>query len=359
VSAATPVKEKDRALLPDPASEIRMLSLHATRGINFWSKRPVVRMDVSVGEFDRISSADVPGVTDSLMSALPGLVDHECSPGVRGGFQSRMRRGTYAPHMIEHVALELQFMIGHDVGYGRTRGGNHHGEYTLIFEHQHEQVGLRAAALALEVVQRAFAGTLETVDPLVAELRILSDAPEAPSPTEHVFCAVTGGADRLEAQREFRRRLTSGADERVIVDLSPAYMLQAGLPYLRSDAAIVLDAEISDVPERYQETSQARRLLSIVADGVRRGGVVTCPAKEWEIQDYARDQDCRVAIFAVDDDVTRQDQRIAMAVGRVRDGHILLEQQGEQQDAGPVDETLSLTAQVAAALTASVIRPTD
>ena len=52
-------------------------------------------------------------------------------------------------------------MIGHDVGYGRTRGGDVEGEYTLVFEHMHEGVGLRAAALALETVQQAFAGTLD------------------------------------------------------------------------------------------------------------------------------------------------------------------------------------------------------
>jgi hypothetical protein len=355
MSASAVVADKDDGAIPDPASEIRIVTLHATRGINFWSKRPVVRMDLAVGEFDNISSADVPGFTDALMKALPGLIEHECSIGARGGFRQRLRRGTYAPHIIEHVALELQSIIGHDVGYGRTRGGDERGEYTLVFEHRHEQVGMRAAALALEVVQRAFAGTLDAVDPLVAELRTLSETPETPALDGNVFCAITGGENRLEAQTELRRRLNIAADERVIVDLSPAYMLQAGLPYSCSNLAIVLDSVITDVPERYQEKSHARRLLSIVADGVRRHGIVTCPAKEWEIQDYAREQDCRVAIFADDDDVTRRDQRSAMAVGRVQDGHIVLEHEGEQQDAGPLSETIAPSAQVAAALSAHLI----
>src|SRR4051812_10545512 len=61
-----------------------------------------------------------------------------------GGFIIRLKRGTYCAHIVEHVALELQTMIGHDVGYGRTRGGDGAGEYTLIFEHLNEAVGLRA-----------------------------------------------------------------------------------------------------------------------------------------------------------------------------------------------------------------------
>lgn len=105
---------------PDPATEIRITGLHATRGFNYWSKRPVIRMDLAVGAFDEVSSADVAGVTDALVATMPGLREHHCSIGIPGGFVIRLRRGTYAPHIIEHVALELQTMIGHEVGFGRT-----------------------------------------------------------------------------------------------------------------------------------------------------------------------------------------------------------------------------------------------
>src|SRR5215467_12702973 len=144
------------SLALSPVSEIRLTNLHATRGANYWSTSPVTRLDVAVGAYDHISSADVPGLTERLLAALPGLVEHECSIGERGGFVTRLRRGTYAAHIVEHVALELQTMIGHDVGFGRTRGGDVDGEYTIVFEYRHEAVGLRAATLALETVRRAF-----------------------------------------------------------------------------------------------------------------------------------------------------------------------------------------------------------
>ena len=124
-----------------------MISLHATRGANYWARTPITRMDLTIGEYENISSADVPGFTQSLVAAMPGLRDHRCSIGEPGGFLIRLKRGTYCAHIVEHVALELQGMIGHDVGYGRTRGGDKVGDYTLIFEHRHESVGLRAAGL--------------------------------------------------------------------------------------------------------------------------------------------------------------------------------------------------------------------
>src|SRR4051812_29962066 len=228
---------------PDPTRDIRITGLHSTRGLNFWSKRPVVRMDLVVGPFEDISSAQVSGFTDALVAAMPGLVEHRCSIGSRGGFITRLRRGTYAPHIIEHVALELQTMIGHDVGYGRTRGGDVEGEYTLVFEYYHEQVGLRAAALSLEVVQRAFAGALETVQPAVLELESLARTPDSPPIHQRVFCGVTGGSGRAEAQQELGERLRGlGRGDELIIDVSPAYLLQAGLPYSRSEMGIILDA---------------------------------------------------------------------------------------------------------------------
>jgi hypothetical protein len=341
----------------DPASEIRITTLHATRGINFWSKRPVIRMDMEVGEYDNISSADVDYFDKALVAAMPGLRDHHCSIGSPGGFVIRLRRGTYAPHIVEHVALELQTMLGHEVGYGRTRGGDTDGEYTVVFEHDHEQVGLRAAALAVEIVQRAFSGTLETVEPAVAELKALAETPDTPMLHQRVFCGITGGVGRADTQQELFKRLEKrGMADPLVIDASPAYLLQAGLPYSRSDMAIILDADPTDVPERYQDRERARRLVGIVADAVRRDGVVICPAKEWEVQDYVREQDCRVAIFATDDDITRRDQRSAMAVGRVRDNHIILERCGDPSDEGELQPDVPAAAQVAAALAEYVMR---
>ena len=343
---------------PDPAAELRMTTLHATRGANFWSFRPVTRMDLTVGAFDEISSTDIPGFTQSLVAALPGLREHRCSIGERGGFITRLRRGTYAPHIIEHVALELQSMIGHEVGFGRSRGGDVPGEYTVVFEHRHEGVGLRAAALALEVVQRAYASQLEPeqVEHAVRELTSLAETPDVPAPHGRVCCGITGGTGRSEAREEMVRRGVS-ADE-LIVDVAPAYLLQAGLPYSRSELAIVLDADLNDVPDRYQERERAQRLVGIVVDGVRQGGYVIVPAKEWEIQDYAREGGCRVAIFAVDDDVTRRDKKVARIVAMVEDGTILIDHDDEITDAGPIRPEDPIAPQVAGALAAFTLTHT-
>ncbi|HEX8904653.1 MAG TPA: hypothetical protein VF771_07410, partial [Longimicrobiaceae bacterium] len=250
----------------------------------------------------------------------------------------------------EHVGLELQSMIGHDVGYGRARGGDRPGEYTVIFEHLHAEVGLRAAALAVELVQRGFAGHLDraAVDFALAELGSLAESPDVPPLEQHVLCGITGGGDRAGVRDEMVRRGIS--QHELVVDLAPGYLLNAGLPYSSSVIAVVLDAEVEDVPDRYRDPELARRLVSVPADAVEREGLVICPAKEWEIQEIARDAGCRVAVFSTADDVTGRDARMAHAVAQVRDGRIVMEFAGTTQDGGELEGGASPAAQVAAAL---------
>jgi cyanophycin synthase-like protein len=343
---------------PSAASEIRLTTLHATRGANFWSTRPVTRMDVTVGAYDHISSADVPGVAQRLVAALPGLTDHECSIGEPGGFVIRLRRGTYAPHIIEHVALELQTMIGHDVGFGRTRGGDIEGEYTIVFEHRHEQVGLRAAALALETVQRAFAGTLQPshVALAVRELGALANTPDAPPIAHHVLAAVTGGVGRAECVALLHEWLGASEDEHLVIDVAPAFILYAGLPYARSRLAIVLDMEINDVSPRYREPERAQRLLATVIDAVPRHDFLVCPADATELQQEAREAGCRVAVFTSGGAIPDTALELATAFGRVRDGVIWVEHCDDGEGVRVLRDDLPASSQIAAALAAYVLR---
>jgi cyanophycin synthetase len=246
-------------------------------------------------------------------------------------------------------------MMGHDVGFGRTRGGDEPGEYTLVFEHLHEGVGLRAAALALETVQRAFAGTLGTVDHAVAELAALAKEPPVHAPRQRVLCGITGGSGRSETRDEIARRgccLTTNGGAELIVDVAPSYLLQQGLPYSRSDLAIVLDTNLTDVPERYRDPERAQRLVAVLADAAGPSkGIMIVPAKEWEVQDLARDAGCRVAVFATDDDVTARDRKVARAAAWVAAGRVVLEHHdGRTSDGGPVRDDAPLAPQVAAAL---------
>ena len=255
-------------------------------------------MDLAVGAYEEISSADVSGFRERLERAMPGLIEHQCSEGERGGFLTRLDLGTYAPHIIEHVALELQNMIGHDVGYGKTRGAGAPGEYTLVFEYRHPAVALRAATLALGIVRRAFAGTLDGLGDAVNELRAITASPILEVAERHASIAITGGSAREATRAELERR---GVCSEKVVEVAPTLILAEGLPFSRCDVAIITDAALTDVPERYREAENARKLVSVLCDAASEGGIVIAPAGEQEIHDYARKQGCRLALFSLDD----------------------------------------------------------
>ena len=84
---------------------------------------------------------------------MPSLVEHYCSPGHRGGFFERVKKGTYMGHIVEHVALELQELTKMPVGFGRTRETATPGIYNVVFEYVDEQAGRYAGRAAVRLCQ--------------------------------------------------------------------------------------------------------------------------------------------------------------------------------------------------------------
>src|SRR5207344_3104514 len=140
---------------PEPAKPeptLRIVETRILRGPNYWAREPVVRMVVDLGVLEEYPSNLIPGFTEALVELLPSLEDHACSLGRRGGFLTRLREGTWAGHVAEHVALELQNLAGTDVRHGKTRAAGKYGQYNCIFEYKEEAVGLEAGRMAVALV---------------------------------------------------------------------------------------------------------------------------------------------------------------------------------------------------------------
>ncbi|HBE19347.1 MAG TPA: cyanophycin synthetase [Cyanobacteria bacterium UBA11149] len=125
------------------------------RGPNYWSIRrhKLIVMRLDLEDLAYKPSDKIPGFYEGIVKVLPSLDDHFCSPGVRGGFLSRVKDGTMMGHIIEHVALELQEMAGMRVGFGRTRETATSGVYQVVFEYIDEQAGRYAARAAVRLCQ--------------------------------------------------------------------------------------------------------------------------------------------------------------------------------------------------------------
>ncbi len=151
-SERTRAKTEDASKKPKLAPDLRIVETQVFRGPNYWSYDPAVRLLVDLGALEHWPSNTIPGFVDGLLALLPGLKDHSCSLGRRGGFISRLNDGTWLGHVAEHVALELQRETGAQIYRGKTRSAGDPGMYNVIYGYVEEQVGVQAGHLAVRTV---------------------------------------------------------------------------------------------------------------------------------------------------------------------------------------------------------------
>jgi cyanophycin synthetase len=147
-----PAPDESAPTEPTPRPELRILESRVYRGPNYWSYDKAVHLLVDLGSLEEFPSNTLPGFTDDLLGLLPGLVDHTCGVGRKGGFVERLREGTWLGHVAEHVALQLQREAGGEQRRGKTRGAGTRGQYNVIYGYGDDQVGLAAGRLAVRLV---------------------------------------------------------------------------------------------------------------------------------------------------------------------------------------------------------------
>jgi cyanophycin synthetase len=151
---------------------MHILDIKALRGPNYWSgywnKLIVMRLDLE--DFERRPTDRLENFTARLRELMPTLEGHGCSYKEPGGFLRRVSEGTWAGHVIEHLALELQTLAGMDTGYGRTRETSLPGVYNVVFSYIEEDAGRYVARASVKLFEDLAAGKpLDELKQLMAE----------------------------------------------------------------------------------------------------------------------------------------------------------------------------------------------
>ena len=151
--------------------DIRLLRINYLRGPNIWTYRPVLEVWLDLGELEDAPSNLVPGLADRLLGMLPALEEHHCGVGERGGFVERLREGTWAGHILEHVVIELLNLAGMPTGFGQTRSTSRRGVYRMVFRARDEQVARSALAHGHRLLMAAINEQPFDVAAAVAQVR--------------------------------------------------------------------------------------------------------------------------------------------------------------------------------------------
>jgi len=154
---------------------VTILNKRALRGANIYSYRPVVVLTVDLGKYNEVFTNQIDGFTDKLLKLMPSLEDHRCSEGVKGGFITRLNEGTLLGHVIEHIALELQYIAYMDVGFGKTIDTDTPGVFEVIFSFWVEKAGLYAGKQAVTIVNHILADQPFDLEPVIWDLKDIRD----------------------------------------------------------------------------------------------------------------------------------------------------------------------------------------
>lgn len=127
-------------------------------------------MRLDIEDYEQKPTDKIAGFYERLKEVMPSIETHGCSYQEAGGFLRRVAEGTWAGHVIEHFALELQTLAGMDVGYGRTRETGETGIYNVVFAYFEEEVGRYAARAAVRLFSELAEGkSIEEIKRTLAE----------------------------------------------------------------------------------------------------------------------------------------------------------------------------------------------
>jgi cyanophycin synthetase len=140
---------------------MKIIKIQALRGPNIWSiqRKKLIQMRLDLEEMEQFPTNKIDGFKERIETMFPSMIEHRCSEGCRGGFFSRVERGTWMGHVIEHIALEIQSLAGMETGFGRTRETKTLGTYNVVFSYTEENVGMFAAESSVSIAEALIAGT--------------------------------------------------------------------------------------------------------------------------------------------------------------------------------------------------------
>ena len=209
---------------------MEILEIRTLRGPNYWSGywKKLIIMRLDIGDFEDRPSDKIDGFYGRMNEVMPTLLSHGCSYGEEGGFLRRVQEGTWAGHIIEHFALELQTLAGMETGYGRTRETDERGIYNVVFSYHEEEVGRFAARVSV---------------------KLFLDLVEA-KPTEELKAEI---AENIQKMREIREEVRFGPSTGSLVEEA----VSRDIPFIRLNDQSLVQLGYGVHQRRIQATTTA------------------------------------------------------------------------------------------------------
>jgi cyanophycin synthetase len=243
---------------------MEFLKILPLRGPNIWTYRPAVEVWLDIGELEDSPSNKLPGFYERLTAWLPTLAAHRCGVGEPGGFLLRLREGTWAGHILEHVTIELQNLAGMQTGFGKARETGVRGIYKVVVRSRQEDVTRAALHAARDLILAAIHDQPFDVAATVARLHDMVDRRcLGPSTACIVNAATARGIPSIRLTEGNLVQLGYGAAQRRIWTAE-------------TDRTSAIAEGIS------RDKDLTKTLLAACGVPVPEGRIVASPAEAWE-----------------------------------------------------------------------------
>lgn len=321
--------KKGFALKKMISEQIEICDFRIFNGRNIYSHRPVMKMVVDIGKYDEIPTNKIQGFNEKLLSMFPGLATNCCGLGYEGGFLERLREGTYMAHVLEHVILEMQYMTGYDIHFGKTRraGGT---KYNVIYEFENEVCGLECGKAAAFIFNYLLSGEDINIGDFIEYLtRVSQEAELGPSTSAIVSEAKKRGIPITRIGNNSLVRLGYGRHSRLMeATLSDVTScISADISSNKQLTKFILGENMIPVPYGKIVFSEISALmvanqigLPVVIkpfDGNQGKGVHLNLCRDHEIKEAFRDASKYSNGIIVEKYVTGKDYRILVVGGKV------------------------------------------
>lgn len=340
------------------SKDIRILSTQYLRGPNIWTYRPAVEALVDIGDLEDFPSNLIPGFHARLSAWLPGLIEHKCSYGERGGFLRRVEEGTWMAHILEHVTLELQTQAGQRTSFGKARSTSKRGVYKVVVRSRQREVTLACLEAARDLLMAVIEDRPFDVAGTIARLHELADSLCLGPSTACIVDAATdanvpsirltdGNLVQLGWGRNQRRVWTAETDRTSAIaesiasdkDLTKSLLVPCGVP--------VPEGQVVNSPDEAWEAAQDIGLPVVVkpSDANHGRGVSLELMSEDEVRAAFPVADAEGSDVIVERFVRGNEHRLLVVGGKVvaagRGEHILVTGDGRSTVRQLIDSQLN------------------
>ena len=166
---------------------MRIIDTKIFSGRNIYSHKPVIKVLVDLEELSDKTTVDFDGFNDYLLDLFPSLIEHHCGLRKHGGFVERINEGTYFAHVVEHLILELQAILGYEVFFGKTRMEESPSLYNMIIEYGNENVAVECVKQSIYIIESIIRNESIDLTNILYDLNEIKERYELGPSTKAIF----------------------------------------------------------------------------------------------------------------------------------------------------------------------------